>query len=383
MIRKIGLIGWMCLLMQGIAAQTVKTITVSHQTPYTDHLTLSKDARDKDLMVKFIFDEGANTLTVSLISYRSLFVFWDQVRYKPAVWNGKLRPGLLPYVTEGNPDTKIRLSRKFKRSIPLPRKNHVFNRWIYVDGMQPVPMPYKLVNDIIEQKFDIVGKREMVKVTLRDVLLMDQIPTRLGKPEKYEISFSTDLNLQYQVLISRDPCFGMDEEIAAAQNAVASVEKASVAIKNRFGNGVAASKELLDVFEEMKSLFLQQFAPHEGTSTCPNVNQAWEEYNKHVSSIASLECRLGGIDSDGVVVGDGVSARLLLVKARQIDGYVSRWLLTKDVIERRDIIAKCEGVIGEVNELVSLQGIKTDEQRRALNVFREAQQYYKTNCVMP
>ncbi len=382
MIRKIGLIGCMCLLMQGVAAQTMKTITVGGQSPYTDHLTLSQDASDKDLMVKFIFNEGENTLTVSLVSYRSLFVFWDQVRYKPAVWNGKLRPQLLPYVTEGNPATKIKLSRKFKRSIPLPRNNHVFNRWIAVEGMQPVPTPYKLVNDIIEQKFDITGKREMVKVTLRDIFLMDKIPTRVGKADRYEITFSNDLNLQYQVLISRDPCFGMDEDVAAAQNAAASAKKGADAIKNRFGTGLVANKELLAIFEEMKDLFVQQFPIHEGTSNCPAVNQAWEDYNRSVSEITALECEVSLTGAAGVG-GDGVNARMLLTKARQLDNMVSRWMLTSDVIERRDIIAKGEAVIQEVDALVSQQGIKTDEQRRALDVFRQAQQFFKTNCTRP
>jgi hypothetical protein len=345
-------------------------------------LTLSQDARDKDLMVKFIFNEGENTLTVSLISYRSLFVFWDQVRYKPAVWNGKLRPQLLPYVTEGNPATKIKLSRKFKRSIPLPRNNHVFNRWITVEGMQPVPTPYKLVNDIIEQKFDITGKRDMVKVTLRDILLMDKLPTRVGKAERYEITFSNDLNMQYQVLISRDPCFGMDEDVAAAQNAAASAKKGADAIKNRFGTGLVANKELLAIFEEMKNLFVQQFPTHEGTSNCPAVNQAWEDYNRTVSEITALECEVSLTGTAGVG-GDGVNARMLLTKARQLDNMVSRWMLTNDVIERRDIIAKGEAVIQEVDALVSQQGIKTDEQRRALDVFRQAQQFFKTNCTKP
>lgn len=382
MFKKIGLIVWMCLLMQGIAAQTVKTITVSGQTPYTDHLTLSTDARDKDLMVKFIFNEGENTLTVSLISYRSLFVFWDQVRYKPAVWNGKVRPALLPYVTEGNPDTQIKLSRKFKRSIPIPRKDHVFNRWVNVEGLQPVPVPYKLINDQIEQKFDIVGKRDMVKVTLRDILLMDKKQTRISKADRYEITFSKDLNLQYQVLISRDPCYGMDEEIAAAQNAAASAKKGAESIKGRFGSGLVANKELLGIFEEMKSLFLQQFSPHEGTSVCPAVNQAWEEYNSYISEVSALECEVSLTGAAGVA-GDGVNDRLLLSKARQIDTMVSRFMLTTDVIERRDIIAKCEAVVEEVNALLEQQGVKTDEQKRALNVFREAQRYFKANCTKP
>ena len=81
--------------------------------------------------------------------------------------------------------------------------------------------------------------------------------------------------------------------------------------------------------------------------------------------------------------GDGVNDRLLLSKARQIDTMVSRFMRTTDVIERRDIIAKCEAVVEEVNALLEQQGVKTDEQKRALNVFREAQRYFKANCTKP
>lgn len=374
--RIIGVL-WLCLLMQGTWAQTMKTITVSQQTPYIDHLSLANDSRDKDLMVKFTFDEGANTLTVSLISYRSIFVFWDQVRYKPAVWNGKVRQKHLPYVVEDNPDTKFKLSRQFKHSIPIPRQGHIFNRWITVEGLQPVPAPYKMVNAIVEQKFDIVGKREMVKVTLHDILLMDKKETRVGRPERYIINFSTDLNMHYQVLISRDPCFGMEEDIAASENACASAENAAQTIKDRFGSGVVNTQELLSVFEQMKELFLQQFPAHEGESTCPTVNESWEKYNSYVSEIASLQCKVGGVNNEGVVVGNGVNERLLLVKAREIDNMVSKWLLSNDAVERRDIVNICNETIGEIEALVKEQGIRTEQQRDALSIFRQAVQYYQ------
>lgn len=372
-----------CLLMQDAWTQTLKTITVSQQAPFTDHLTLAQDSRDKDLMVKFLFNEEANTLTVSLISYRSLFVFWDQVHYRPAVWNGKVRQHLLPYVVEDNPNTKFKLSRDFKRSIPKPRKDYVFNRWIVVEGLQPIPTPYRMVNAIVEQKFDIVGKRDMVKVTLRDILLMDKKQTHVGRPDCYEISFGTDLNIQYQVLISRDPCFGMDEEKVAAEKALTSVEKAADAIQNRFGKGEVANAELLNVFEEMKSLFLQQFQHHEGTSSCPDVNHIWNSYNQFVNQVASLQCIVSLNDAGNAVVGDGVNSRQVLAKARQIDNLVSRWLLTNDNVERRDIISKCNDIIGEVDDMVALHGVVNEEQRNALNVFHEAQDYFKTSCLKP
>ena len=383
MIRKIGLIGWMFLLMQGVCAQTVKTITVSQQSPYIDHLTLSQDARDKDLMVKFTFDEGANTLTVSLISYRSLFVFWDQVRYWPVLKHGKLHINKLPYVVDGNPDTKFKITRHFKKSLPKPRRHHIFKRWVTAEGMQEAPAKYKLVNAIIDEKYNINGKRDMVKVTLHDIFLLDKWQTRIGKADRYNISFCTDLNMQYQVLISRDPCYGMEEAVTAAQKALSSAQQGADAIKQRFGSGTVPSQDLLDVFEQMKGLFVQQFQPHDSISTCPTANAAWDDYNKVVSEVAALKCAVvaPGDAGGGLPGSEGVNARLLLAKARQIDNMVARWLLTSDAIERRDITFKCETVIKEVDDMVQQQGIRTNEQRDAMEVFRQAKQYYKNKCV--
>lgn len=63
---------------------------------YTDHISLKPDSKDMDLMVKFVFSEDKNTLTVTLISYRSLFVFWDNVHFYPLIKGRKLRPAQLP-----------------------------------------------------------------------------------------------------------------------------------------------------------------------------------------------------------------------------------------------------------------------------------------------
>ena len=74
-----------CFWMFSIQAQTVRAISVAQGKSYTDHISLKPDSKDMDLMVKFVFKEDANTLTVTLISYRSLFVFWDKVHFKPLI----------------------------------------------------------------------------------------------------------------------------------------------------------------------------------------------------------------------------------------------------------------------------------------------------------
>ena len=93
-----------------------------------------------------------------------------------------------------------------------------------------------------------------------------------------------------------------------------------------------------------------------------------------------MKCVLGGSEGGGGAGGSGVNAKSLLSKARQIDAAVARWLLSSDPIERRDIILQCEGTIKEVNASVKSMGVYSAEQRHALSVFREAEQYFRKNC---
>lgn len=147
----------------------VKQITLSAEESYTEHIALSNDSKDLDVMVKFMFDEMNNRLSVTLLSYRSLFVFQDNVRYKHVVKWKKLRPDRLPYVVQ-EPVFKIKLPKAFRRQIPKRRKRFIFERWISYDGIQPIPQDYRLVNEYIEQQFDILPQRNELSVSLHHCL---------------------------------------------------------------------------------------------------------------------------------------------------------------------------------------------------------------------
>ena len=92
-----------------VEAQTVKKIRVSQNESYTDHISLNSQNKDMDLIVKIVFNEQENVLVVSLISYRNLFVFQDNVRYSQVVKRRKLRPDRLPYVVESEEKAKYKV----------------------------------------------------------------------------------------------------------------------------------------------------------------------------------------------------------------------------------------------------------------------------------
>ena len=365
--------------MFGIQAQTVRTITVAQGKSYTDHISLKPDSKDMDLMVKFVFNEDANTLTVTLISYRSLFVFWDNVHFKPLIKRRKLRPAKLPYVVAFDPADKYYVTKLVKASIPQPRKEFIFHRWIDYDGLQPAPIEYKLENDFIAQTFDVMNKRTQVSVTLRDVFLIDK--TEKKKYNRYDIPFGRDLNQQYQITIERNPCFGLETEVEGAQKALESVTQSYTSLKNKYGTGIVASQESKKIFDEMKATVQNQFQPKDVQSPCPDVQTAWDQYNQYVDSIAAMKVVVEGPKGVG---GGGLSPddlKILMIKARQIDQTVSRWLVSVDPIEQQDLITQGQGAIKAGNDLIGSRTGATEEQKRVLATFRAAERYFNSTCL--
>ena len=376
---KIILILLCCLGWVRLQAQTVRTISVGQGSSYTDHLSLKEDTKDMDLMVKFVFNENDNTLTVTLISYRTLFVFWDNVHFKPLIKGRKIRPKQLPYVVEANASDKFKVTTKFKASIPKPVREFYFRRWVEYEGLQPAPQEYKMVNDFITQTFDIQNKRNLVTVRLRDVFLMDKIEKK--KYNLYEIPLGRDLNLEYQVTIMRNPCFGLDEDIASAKKALESVSTSYSSFAKRIGNGVVTSKETLQVLEDLKSTLLGQFEKKDIQSACPDIQDGWDEYNNYVDSIANLKVTLETGDKSDSVGGMPVGGlKILIAKSRQLDGIVSHWLVCADPVERRDLINQGLNIVKEMDALIGKRTGHTAEQQKAIAIYRAAERYFRNTC---
>ena len=133
------------------------------------------------------------------------------------------------------------------------------------------------------------------------------------------------------------------------------------------------------MYQDLKELLVKQFPHKEEQTACTNLQQLYNDYNAYVDSIANMKVVVAAAGGAGGG-GAGINAKSLLSKARQIDASVARWLLSNDPIERRDIVLQCEGIIKEVNASVKSAGVYSAEQRQALSVFREAEQYFRKNC---
>lgn len=381
LIRKLFLmLPVLCLVAGPVKAQTVKEITVSSGAPYTDHIALSEDSKDTDVMVKFVFDEEKNTLSVNVLSYRTLFVFQEPARYASVVRHNCLIPERLPYLSEAVKGSKFSLAKRLVKAVPRPRKKYVFRRWIEYDGLQRVPTDYKMVNDYISQDFDIVGKRSAVSVTLRDVYLLD-LP---GKPDSYVLSRGRDLNTKYQVRILRNPCLGLDEEIVSARKSYGEVKSAYEGFKGKFAGGTVSSQEMLKVFAETQSVLLTQFPKRKNVSPCPDIQDATERYNQYVDSIAGYSCtvRVPDVTGDNTSGegGKGLDTKLIYSQARQLDKSVSRYLVSRDALEKADLVSQCKEIVKDMSSMIERHAPRTAEEKNAVRVYRQAEAYFKKTC---
>ena len=366
--------------------QTAKAITISQEEPYTDNIMLTNDVKDKDLMVKFVFNEDKNTLTVSLISYRRLFVFWDDTRYKGTFsGSGKLHIDRLPYVITSNDGDRFRLSKSYRKSLPKPRKQHIFKKWIEYEGLQPVDKERNMVNDYIEQTFDIQNKRTNVVVRLRDVLLMDQTGEK-GKSKRYELSNGKDLNIEYQITIQRNPCFGTEEEMAAVSKSLTGIMGSYKNFKKKYGKGRVGTEEALKLFKEMKSVLTSQFTKDTIVSQCPDIQKLRDQYNLIVDSINGIDVKMESaniLEASGAIMGAKgrvMNTKIILSNARQLDQNVARWLRSNDQVEREDLKMQCMGIIKDTNLIINSGGGQTAEERNAINIFRQAEKYFNKSC---
>ena len=369
---------WLVNLTVSLQAQNIRKIQIAQDASYTDHVSLKKDSKDMDLMVKFVFDEPNNVLTVSLVSYRNLFVFQNDVRYKQVVKHKKLRPDRFPYVVEADAEAKYKLTKELRKQIVGSKKKHVFKRWIEYDGLQPQPIDYKMVNDYIEQKFDILDKDTLVTIALRDLLGMEASAT---KKKQYDFLYFTDLDRKYQIRILRNPCLGKDDEIEAARGLVESVRTNYETLQQQYVSMGTSNQETLLLLQEMRGILLAHFPYKNETSACPTVRQYWDSYNCYIDSISQLEEYHLNFEKQRAKLAIG--AEQILGVARIVDNNVASWLISKDVVEKVDLVNRCRLLLDEINQHLVEDVVMDEEQASAVSVFRKAEDYFKKTCLQP
>jgi len=380
-IQRAFIIGACCLAAIAIHAKTVKTITVSDSVPFTDHIAMATDATDKDLMVKFVFDEKKNTLTVSVLSFRMLFVFWESTPYKGVISRRWIRTDRLPYVVTAEEGQHFRLTKPFRNSLTHPYKKHTFKKWIEYEGLQPQEKELKMLNDYIDQTFDIQNKRNNVTIRLRDVMLMDATRQK-GINTRYEIGFGKDLDTEYQITIQRNPCFGLEKEIESANKSLEAVKKSYKSLKAKYGKGIVSTDDGKKAFNELKATLTAQFQQINDSSACPDIQQCYTQYNLYADSLANMKVSIAApAESSEKVLGtkgSEANAKIVLTNSRLLDNKVALWLNSRDPLERQDIVATCQSIIKDTKLIIST--LPPAHYKETIKVFNNAEQYFKKTC---
>lgn len=367
------------LLMLGciglpLHAQTERNIRVADGRSFTEHISMKVDSRDMDIMAKFIFNEQENTLTVSLMSYRSLFGFDDDVRYKQVVSCSRLRPDRLPYVLDYDQTADYRMSSELKEQLSPHKRQHVFKRWIAYEGLQPKPVPPSVHSDFLERKFDILNKETVVTVTLNDILVMDTVDQM---KRDFEFVYLARLDRVYTVRIDRNPCFGKDEEIQASQQQVEAVKQAYEVYRDNYELLDRNVPENLQILKDMQAILLEQFPRKEEGNECPAVDSNMAAYNTFVDRIGSFDLTLAEPDLTALPV----TAEYILEVARTIDKCVTRWMVTEDVVEKRDLAKRAGNLADKLNHELAGPYVPDSRQQSAIAVYRKAEGYYKRTCL--
>ena len=380
-IRRAFIIGVCCLAAMAIHAKTVKTITVADGVPFTDHIAMATDATDKDLMVKFVFDEKANTLTVSVLSFRMLFVFWESTPYKSVISRRWIRTDRLPYVVTAEEGQHFRLAKPFCKTLTRPNKKHVFKKWIEYEGLQPQEKELKMLNDYIDQTFDIQNKRNNVTIRLRDVMLMDATRQK-GINTRYEIGFGKDLDTEYQITIQRNPCFGLEKDIESAKKSLEAVKKSYKSLKSKYGKGTVNSEDGKKAFNELKATLAAQFQQINDSSACPDIQQCYTQYNLYADSLANMKVSIIAPEEASEKVlgakGSEANAKIVLTNSRLLDNNPPLWLNSRDPSERQDIVTTCQSIIKDTKLIIST--LPASQYKETIKVFNNAEQYFKKTC---
>lgn len=359
-----------------VRAQVSKTVYVSGKEGFTDFVSLSKERQDMDISVKFSYDEQNNTLTVGLYSYRGIFVFEGNVRYSEVFFFSRLKPGNLPYDIAYNPKDKFIAARTFKNSIASPRGKYVFKRWIETDGLQRIPGECKMLNDHIEATFNVQDNRAVVSVTLRDVMLMDPAE----KEGRYYLSFNKDLRSRYDIAILKDACFGKEEEIASAEESLRNITAAYDSLSVLHKSNTVSNQAYVKVFKDMKSILIKQFPKADADCDCDCLRISREKYNEMLDKINGMTMTYVAPVEKKPEAPKGINANLMISRARKIDKNVSRWLLSSDSVEKKDIVKNCIELIAAGKADINKYGVYTQAQKDARQMFLSAEAYFNKTC---
>ncbi|MFR9650582.1 MAG: hypothetical protein SNG35_00965, partial [Rikenellaceae bacterium] len=330
---------------------------------------------ERGVMAKFIYNQGANQLSVSLISPSQHFALWEDTPYGHAVSMGKLKPSKLPFATESDKKVTYKISSGFKSTVKnsLASKGKlIMQRTIATQGAEPVELPITINNNIEQVDYTLSSPADTVRVDLGGLIIMELKSEKKSGKRKYNLVAYRDINRGYRVNIVRDQCLGREADIELARSRSEAVRTALESLKVvRDDALVANTKEKQEMFEKMKDLSVKSYVRNDSVDLCNQINEINDGYNKYVDSLANMKLEV-------TKRSNVVDAKYLMSQTQKIDGYMATIQFSRDSAERDDAKNWCSQVIREVNDHINQSEVVTREGREAINIFYRAEStYYK------
>ena len=389
--QKIYLIGLYLWAVMTVHAQQTKSIAVEEDMPYEETLTFPFDEKGVELKVGIAFDEHTNELQLKVTGSRPLFVFQEDA-YRNRVFTGffsrkHLRPERLPYLVLVPPRANFYLTKKVIKRFAKPRGKHLFNRWVEGVSASLTPLPpsgegqsgkYALPSDTLIMRFAVVEGATEAAFTLRNLYVLAET----GKPQKpkYRFVWDQDLATTYAITLRRDPCLGLQTAVDSMKVRVEAIQQAYGRLLKTAPSGLAESSEEVGVFNQHKQYLLSQFLPVVDSTDCGDLQQLYSEYNHQRELIDQAVCVYVASNENGAK-RLGMSPEVLLAAARRLDNLVALSEVTKDTVERRDLIMQGREILSAMNATIEEKGVRGEEQQAALAIFRRASDYFRVTVL--
>lgn len=378
------------LITLPVSAQTVKKITLIDGDTVRTKIMLPADktGRQTELHLAVCFCETENNVTVKLDGKRNIFGLQTSTRYRNVFkrktmggYGRTFMPDKLDYEVDMDNITKTKLVRRAKKTFGRKAKNKFIHTWVESDDMEAVAATKStLVSRHMEQQFTLKAGQDTASFSLRDIFVTERKGLSARKSKKLLLTQHSDMNINFMIVIDRNPCIGKDKEINDALNTLHELQEGLATIQNNFA-AMELPLELYRNFVAYRDNMLHKFPAKEINTTCEDLKLIWGEYNNCVDSLINTQREIKTIPGGDVISsisGDikAVDAGSLLFKARQLDELTATWSLSKDQHERLIIRQQCEKIIKDAEKQTEGRRTATDEQRNAVKTFKRALEYY-------
>lgn len=350
---------------QDVNEPKVNNVELRGGESFADHVSFMAGDKQVEVLLKMLFDEDENTLTVSALSYYDLFGFESDVRCGAVVKFWKFHYEQLPYVVESAEGVVYKIADSFKESLKPKAKHTVFQSWIKAKGASFQMGKYQMVNDYLERVYSVDEEATQVEIFINDLFVMEAVGGRLSKKSKYRIVSKNDLNLAYNVELRRDPCRGEQENIDSSEENLQKIkhsyERLSSMQATRKDN---SSQDSLNMFNNIKAGMMEQYVKSKMHSACPLVMQNVEQFNKYVDSLSFVEA---------YYVAPQLDAKVFYDAAQSLDRYTTHWSLSAEYLEQADLVIQAKRVIARTGALLQTKYSVNGELENAIELYRRAE----------